>query len=79
VGFGNQLSFVMHAFVLVSKCHEWSAGAHMLLLYAVVHAATFAVNDALVMSQCQHRAWTFPCTPPLTLSTRLDRTQVWLF
>ena len=43
------------------------------LTCAVGHAATFAVNAALVASQCQQRAFTFPCTLPFTLSTRLDR------
>jgi len=33
----------------------------------------------LVASQWQHRAWSFPCTHPLTPSTKLDRTQVLFF
>ena len=41
--------------------------------------ATFTVNAALVASQWQHRAWTFPFTQPSTPSTRLDRSQVPFF
>ena len=57
--------------VLFSECHEWSP-----LACAVGHAATFAVNAAVVASQWQHRALTVPLTHLQRPSTRLDRRQV---
>jgi len=38
------------------------------------HTAAFAVNAALMTSQCQHRAWTVPLHP-----THARRTRAWTF
>jgi len=70
-------SFVILALHSV-RCHEWSAGSHLRSVCAVDHTATFAVNAALVASQWQHRAQSFPLHLSTT-STRLNRLQVPFF
>ena len=48
------------------ESHEWSAALHLCLLRSLGHAATFAVNAALVVSQWQDRALTVSLHLPLT-------------
>ena len=68
--------------VLISECHQGVCGARFpLLACAVGHAASFAVNAALVASQYSGTARElFSCAlPPIhqsTRSTRLDRPQL---
>ena len=67
------------SFILVFCTPSWSVTSKQRrpfpLTYAVRHEAIFAVNAALVASRgTTHEL--FPCTLPLTLSTRLDRPQV---
>jgi len=45
----------LYSFCDSLECHEWSAGAHIRILWAVRHAATFAMNTALVASNWHHQ------------------------
>jgi len=74
----------LYSFCDSLECHEWSAGAHIRTLWAVRHAATFAMNTALVGKQLaspkrrgMYQAVT--CNNPLTARMRLDSTRSILF
>ena len=74
----------LYSFCDSLECHEWSAGAHIRTLWAVRHAATFAMNTALVGKQLaspKQRGMyqAFTCNNPLTTRMRLDSTRSILF
>ena len=77
---GTLFRFITRAFLLPLKCREWSAGARPPLACAERNAAAYVVNAALgekVDAGTTRKP--FPCTHPLTPSTRLDRLQLPLF
>ena len=64
----HQFSFILlwsFFFVFSSGSHEWSAAPISTCLSWAKWLLTFAVNVALVASQCQHLAWTVPLHPPI--------------
>ena len=69
----NSVQFRLYSVIVLLSYHERSVGRPSLLDCTEGHAAAFAVNAALMVSQRQHRAWTVPLHPPINAGNEVGQ------